>query len=100
MASNPNLTFTIGEKDWIACIRDFTRSLCKDYWLKFSAVKKNETDDCEDRLNRQIPADFRLFWSVFGAGDFPDEFGGDIYTHPMLYEVVLVPCGWFWEARI
>jgi len=91
MAIYPSLTFMIGEQDWIRSVRDFAETISKNYWANFVLIDKPEIDECEKTLNRRLPEDFRLFWLTFGAGEFPEECGGNIYRPSEVIEACAGP---------
>lgn len=70
----------IGRSGWEERVNKITCELHPDFWNGFRPVPHEEICSVEKTLNRKLPQDFIKFLEVFGAGNFPDEFGGDIYS--------------------
>jgi hypothetical protein len=73
-------TFTIGQASWAEQIRYYTTELNPDYWARFRPLSAEEIAGIERSVARRLPEDFKEFLRVFGCGDFPDPYGGDIYS--------------------
>ena len=69
----------IGISGWEARLEAATSNFGASFWTRFTPVSAAEVASLEATLNRTLPADFRCFLAMIGAGDFPDEFGGGIF---------------------
>ncbi len=89
--------FVIGRGTWDAQIRYFTHEIDHHYWADFSPACARELDALENKINRRLPADLRLFLTSFGSGGFPARHGGQIHSPEEMCEgcigSILMACG-------
>lgn len=72
--------FIIGRSSWVEEIRFYTTELNLNYWSRFRPLSLEEIADIERSAARRLPDDFKEFLGIFGCGNFPEPFGGNIYT--------------------
>jgi hypothetical protein len=72
-------TFTIGQGQWDKHIRDLTAEMDAQYWMEFHPVAEADVAKIESETHRKLAPDLKEFLRVFGAGWFPQKFGGGIY---------------------
>ncbi len=76
----------VGSEAWETNLRLATMGLGADFWSGFTPVDPDEIVALESSINRVLPCDLRCFLSTMGSGDFPDQFGGGIFSPEEIIE--------------
>lgn len=81
--------FLIGKDGWPLKIRSLTDQFDKHYWDNFRPCNTDEIIECEHRIKRKFPFDFREFLLRVGAGHFGEQKGNGVIYTP---EAIVLAC--------